>query len=63
MRTEDIKVRKEGKSVDCMMMCRSRNQALHALAYADDNPPLGYILLMGKTKGTAVGGIFKYKNT
>lgn len=56
MREEDIKVRQEGRSVDCVLLCRSRNQALHLTAYADDNPPLGYIMLMSKIRRRPRGG-------
>lgn len=56
MRQEDVKIRKEGATVDCTLMCRSRQQALFLTGYADDNPPLGYILLMSKVRRRPKGG-------
>ena len=56
MRAEDVKVRKDGASVDCVLMCKTKRDAISAYDYADENPPLGYILLMGKLRRRPRGG-------
>jgi hypothetical protein len=56
MRQDDVKVRHKGDEVDCQIMCKTWDHAARALKHVEDNPPLGYILLMGKIRRRARGG-------
>ena len=56
MREEDVTVRDGGRTVDCQLMARSIDQAFRIAEHADQNPPLGYIMLMAKIRRRAKGG-------